>query len=66
MDQNQLIDSLESAIKVWRVQQEPSNGPPATKASAESGRKAVLAAAQSLVTALEGPRNILVQISKMV
>lgn len=66
MDHNQLIESLESAIKAWRDEQVSSHDPPTTKASEESSRKTLLAAARSLVTALEGPRNIIVQLSKMV
>lgn len=66
MDHTQLIDDLESAIKDWRSEQR-SNGPSSSaEAVKERSRNNVLAAARSLVTALEGPRNILVQLSKSV
>ena len=66
MDHIQLVDSLESAIQVWRNPPDLSNDPLARTSSEESSRKMLLAAARSLITALEVPGNILAQISKMV
>jgi len=67
MDSSQLMSTLESAIKVWKSEQglDDTTTPP-PKASRESSRENVLAAAKSLVLALQGPRNIVVELSKAV
>ena len=66
MDHAQLINDLESAIKVWRSEQGSDNHPTSAKTLKGNGSKSVLAAARGLVTALQGPRNIVVELSKAV
>lgn len=67
MEHFQLVSTLESAIKEWKSEHgfgDTTILPP--KAFGESSRENVLAAAKSLVLALQGPRNIVVGLSKSV
>lgn len=64
MEHAQLIDDLESAIKLWKSEQKSRDASPSSRASQEAHRKKLLTATRGLATALEGPRNAALEISK--
>ncbi len=66
MEHAQLIDDLESAIKVWKSEQRSLDVSPSSRTSQEVLRKKLLTAVRGLATALEGPRNAALEIAKSV
>lgn len=66
MELAQLLDTLESAMKTWKIKAWSDGLSPSDNASKKADRVQLLAAARGLVPVLEVPQNRMLEISKAV
>ena len=66
MEYAHIVDHLDSAIQAWKSEERSHDASPSSRTSPEASRKNLLAAARSLVFALEAPKSVIYEISKSV